>query len=158
MFAADILNPPIQYDRIWLIIGLCVLATIPIWYAVLYWLTRRRPFKSFNRLKQLPGGSELDRLKAKYLKLIEEWYQRYQRQEIDLRLLHRALSMNVRYFVYEAKHFPAPVLTLSDLKLAPYPTLTKLIGEYYPEEFADILHGDAAVSVEAAKGLIRQWF
>jgi len=72
-------------------------------------------------------------------------------------VLHWALSMNVRYFVYEAKHFPAPVLTLSDLKLAPYPALTNLIAEYYPEEFAAILHGEAEASVAAAKGFIQQW-
>ena len=157
MFAADILNPPIQYSKIWLIIGLCIFVTIPIWYGMLFWLTRRRPPKSFNRLRQLPVGADLDRLKAKYLKLIEEWYQRYRRQEIDSRVLHWALSMNVRYFVYEAKHFPAPVLTLSDLKLAHYPALTGLIAEYYPEEFGVILHGEAEASVTAAKGFIQQW-
>jgi len=157
MFATDTLNPPIQYDKIWFIIGLCVVATIPVWYGVLFWLTRRKPLKSFNRLRQLPVGADLDQLKAKYLRLIEEWYQRYRRQEIDSRVLHWALSMNVRYFVYEAKHFPAPVLTLSDLKLAPYPALTNLIAEYYPEEFAAILHGEAEASVAAAKGFIQQW-
>jgi hypothetical protein len=157
MFVADTLNPPIQYDRIWLIIGLCIIATIPIWYGVLFWLTRRKPFKSFNRLRQLPTGDELNRLKAKYLKLIEEWHQRYQRKEIDSRVLHWALSMNVRYFVYEAKHFPAPVLTLSDLRLAPYPMLTSLIATYYPEEFAAFQEGDPEASVEAAKGFIQQW-
>ncbi|HEY4161048.1 MAG TPA: hypothetical protein VGM08_03220 [Candidatus Saccharimonadales bacterium] len=157
MSVADTLNPPIQYDKIWFIIGLCIFVTIPIWYGALFWLTRRKPFKSFNRLRQLPTGTELDRLKAKYLRLIEEWYQRYRRQEIDSRVLHWALSMNVRYFVYEAKHFPAPVLTLADLKLAPYPALTNLIEDYYPEEFAELLRGDAETSVTAAKGLIQQW-
>jgi hypothetical protein len=157
MFVADALNPPIQYNRIWFIIGSLLLLTIPIWFGLALWLTRRKPIKSLSNLKQLPAGAELDKLKAKYLRLIEEWNQRYQRKEINLKTLHRSLSMNVRYFVYEAKHFPAPVLTLSDLKLAPYPTLTGLIARFYPEEFAAIKQSNAADSVEAAKGFIQQW-
>jgi hypothetical protein len=157
MLVADALNPPIQYSHIWFIIGSILLLTILIWYGLALWLTRRKPIKSLDNLKQLPTGTDLDQLKTKYLRLIEEWYQRYQRKEISLQTLHRSLSMNVRYFVYEAKHFPAPVMTLSDFKLVPYPMLTALITKYYPEEFATIRRGNAADSVEAAKGLIRQW-
>lgn len=157
MLVADTLNPPIQYDRIWLIIGSLLMLSIPIWYGILYWMTRRKPVKTLEDLNHVPTGADLDRLKAKYLRLIEELYQSYQRSEITLRGLHRGLSMTVRYFVYEAKHFPAPTLTLSDLRRAPYPALTKLIAKYYPEEFALITHGTATESVEAAKGLVRQW-
>jgi hypothetical protein len=157
MYVADILNPPIQYDIIWFIIGSILFLTIPIWYGVAFWITRKKKFKSFDTLKPLPTGTDLDKLKQKYLKLIEELYQRYQRKEINLRKLHLSLSMDVRYFVYEAKHFPAPLLTLSDLRLAPYPLLTGLIAKYYPDEFDAISHGSAADSVEAAKGFIIQW-
>jgi len=157
MLVADTLNPPIQYDRIWLIIGSILMLTIPIWYGILYWITRRKKVKSLENLSQLPVGGDLDKLKAKYLRLIEELYQRYRRNEITLRGLHRGLSMTVRYFVYEARHFPAPTLTLSDLRRAPFPALTKLIEKYYPEEFALITHGTAEDSVAAAKGLVQQW-
>lgn len=157
MLIADTLNPPIQYDRIWFIIGLALLVTIPAWYGLAFWITRRRPVKSLDSLKPLPTGAELEKLKAKYLKLIDEWYQRYLNKEINLRSLHGALSMTTRYFVYDARHFPAPILSLDELKHASYPALTKLIAEYYPEEFSSIEHGNAASSVEAAKGFIRQW-
>jgi hypothetical protein len=157
MLVADILNPPIQYDWIWFIIGTILFLTIPIWYGVVYYLTRKKPVKTFNTLRTLPTGADLDKLKEKYLRLIEEWYQRYQRQEISLKTLHRSLSMNCRYFVYEAKHFPAPLLTLSDLRLGPYPLLTRLIAKYYPDEFDVIDHDSAANSVDAAKGFIQQW-
>lgn len=154
---ASTLNPPIQYSKIWLIIGLGLIIFILIWYAVAYWLTRRKPVKSLNTLKPLPTGAELKRLKARYLQLIEEIYQRYLRQEISLRKLHQQLSTTVRAFAYEANHFPAPYLTLSDLQQSPYPTLATLIATYYPEEFAAITKGDAAVSVEAAKGVVTRW-
>lgn len=157
MLAADVLNPPIQYDRIWFIIGLLLLAAIPAAYGIILWLTRQKLIMSIDDLRPLPAGAELDRLKAKYLRLIEHHYQRYVRKEIKLRELHRDLSMVVRYFVYEAKHFPAPTMTLSDLKMTPYPALAQLIEQYYPEEFAVIRHGDAEASVQAAKGFIQQW-
>ena len=159
MLVADTLkfNPPIQYSWIWFIIGTIMFLAIPIWYGVVFWITRRRAPDSLDGLGVLPVGSGLDRLKEKYLRLIEEYYQRYLRKEIGLRELHLNLSMLVRFFVFEAKNFPAPTLTLSDLKLAPYPELTKLIAKYYPEEFALITHGNAADSVQAAKGFIQQW-
>lgn len=151
------LNPPIQYDLIWLIIGGCLVLLILIWYGVVFWLTRRKKLKSLDSLKHLPTGAELERLKTKYLLLIDELYRRFVANEITLRSLHRELSKTVRDFVYEAKGFPAPRLTLSDLRLAPYPRLTDLIANYYPEEFALIGKGDADASVAAAKGFIIQW-
>ena len=158
MLIADTLHPPIQYNLIWLIIGAVLLLTIPAWYGLALWMTRRKPINTLNDLKPLPTGAELKKLKAKYLRLIEEWHQRYLKKEINLRELHLALSMTARYFVYEAKHFPAPLLTLDDLKHSPYPALTQLIADYYPEEFAAMEHGNAEKSVEAAKGFIQQWF
>lgn len=152
----DKLNPPIQYNIIWLIIGSALVLAIIIWYAVVYWLTRRKKLKSLETLKQLPP-LDLNQLKMKYLQIIEEIYQRYLRKEITLRMLHQELSMAVRNFAGEGNFLPAPYLTLSDLRLSPYPTLTKLIAAYYPEEFAVITKGDAATSVAAAKGVVAQW-
>lgn len=157
MLIADTLNPPIQYSIIWFIIGCCLLLSIPAWYGALYWMTRRVAVKTLENLRQLPPEADLEKLKLKYLKLIDELFTRYQRKEITLRALHRGLSMTVRYFVYEANHFPAPTLTLSDLMIGPYPKLTNIIAKYYPEEFATVTRGNAGESVEAAKGLILQW-
>lgn len=151
------LHPPIQYSIIWLIIGCCLLALVAIWYGVMFWLTRRRKVKT---IAQLPPGQEpfdLEKLKLRYLQLIEECYQSYLQRRTNLRGLHRGLSMATRYFVYEAQHFPAPRLTLRDLKRAPYPKLTELIEQYYEKEFAAIEHGNAQQSVDAAKDLVRQW-
>lgn len=157
MFVADILNPPIQYDLIWLIIGGLVFLTIPLWYGLVLWMTRHKKVLSLDNLRQLPVGGEVEALKSRYLRLIDEAYRRYVSQEYKLRDLHQALSMIARTFVLEAKHFPAPYLTLSDLALAPYPTLTQLIKAYYPEEFALITHGNAEISVQQAKDFIIRW-
>jgi hypothetical protein len=152
----DKLNPPIQYRLLWLIIGLAIVLLIGAWYAFALWHTRRKKPKSLDTLKQL-SPSDLASLKAKYLGLIEELYQKFVRGEISLRQLHIELSMTVRSFVQEASFFPAPYLSLSELRGSPYPQLTKLISEYYPTEFAAIENGNAAGSTQAAKGLVQQW-
>lgn len=105
----------------------------------------------------MPSDFDIEKLKVKYLKLIDECYQNYQVRKTTLKGLHRGLSMTVRYFVHEARHFPAPRLTLSDLKYAPYPELTKVIEEYYAKEFAEVESGTAVQAVESAKGFINRW-
>lgn len=159
MFATSTptLNPPIQYSIIWLIIGLALVAGIVGWFGFAFWITRRKAVNSLENLGPASSDFDLEKIKRKYLQLIDECYQNYQKHDTSLRGLHRGLSLTVRYFVYEAKHFPAPRLTLADLKRAPYPSLTKLISEYYVDEFAVIEHGDPQASVEAAKDLVRRW-
>lgn len=151
------LNPPVQYSLLWLIIGIALVLGILGWYGLLFWLTRRRKVNSLANQGLASSGSDLDRLKQKYLALIDECYQSYSKKQTSLRGLHRGLSMTVRYFVFEAKHFPAPRLTLSDLKRAPYPHLTKVITDLYAKEFARIEHGEPLEAVEAAKDMVRQW-
>jgi hypothetical protein len=151
------LNPPIQYSIIWLIIGAVLLLLIAVWYGVLFWLTRHKPYASLANLKPAPPGFDLEKLKQKYLQLIDECYNAYKHDHATLRSLHKGLSMTVRYFVHEANHFPAPRLTLADLKRAPYPELSRVVEDYYAKEFAAVEHGNAEASVEAAKDMVRRW-
>jgi hypothetical protein len=134
-----------------------LIAGIVGWFGFAFWITRRRKIDSLETLGPASSDFDLDKIKQKYLRLIDECYQNYQHNDASLRGLHRGLSLTVRYFVYEAKHFPAPHLTLADLRRAPYPSLTKLITNYYVDEFAVIERGDPQASVEAAKDLVRQW-
>ena len=150
-------NPPVQYSLIWLIIAGCLLTSVVMWYGFVVWHTRRKPLKSLDGLKVLTDEEKLRALKRKYLLLVNEGYEKYQRKQTSLRGLHRGLSMAVRYFVYEAAHFPAPRLTLADLERAPYPKLTRVIASYYRQEFATIESGDPTSAVQAARELIEQW-
>lgn len=151
------LNPPIQYSWIWLAIGLFLLLLIVTWYAVLFWLVRKRDIKTLAGLKPAPPPYDLNAIKAKYLQMIDECYANYQRGQTSKRGLHRGLSMVVRYFVYEVRHFPAPRLTLGDIKRAPYPHLSQVIEKYYANEFSQIEHGSPEQAVAVAKELVQQW-
>ncbi len=145
------------YAVIWLIIGLILLVAIAAWYGAVFWLTRKKPVSSIADLKLLTSPLDLNALKAKYIKIVDEYYLQYEQHEVSRRALHRNLSIAVRYFVYEANHFPAPNLTLYDIRRAPYPNLTNLIRKYYVDEFAVIESGEPLLSAQAAKGVIQQW-
>lgn len=150
-------NPPVYYSILWLIIGLSLLLAIAVWFGYIYWHTRHKKIKTISNLPAAPASFDLDKLKREYLKLIDEGYQQYQEGRTTLRGLHKGLSMATRYFVYEAQHFPAPRLTLADLKRAPYPKLSGLIEKYYDSEFAAIEHGNPEDAVKAARELVQQW-
>lgn len=159
MLAAANLPPhgPIQYSGIWLLIGLALLTTVACWYGFVVWFNRRKPIKSIATLPILSGSSYGNDLKTKYLQLIDRCHQSYLQQEISKRELHKRLSLLVRSFVQEAVYFPATRLTLWDLRLAPYHSLTSVITEYYVDEFAQIEQGDPAKSVQIAKEMVQQW-
>lgn len=150
-------NPPIHYSLLWLIIGMSLLVALGLWFSFIYWHTRRKKIKTIANLPAAPSSFDLEKLKQEYLRLIEEGYQQYKDGQTSLRGLHKGLSMATRYFVYEAQHFPAPRLTLTDLKRAPYPKLSHLIQKYYEKEFAAIEHGNPEEAVQAAKELVQQW-
>lgn len=151
------LNPLIQYSTLWLYIGLTIIAGIGCYYGLVLWFLRTQRIKLLANSKPAKPAVDLATLKQKYLTLIDECYQSYQRGETDLRGIHQGLSMTVRYFVYELYRFPAPRLTLADLQRSPYPTLTNIVSDYYLEEFARVEQGNAATAVAAAKAMIQQW-
>lgn len=153
-------TPPhglINYSIVWLIVGLCLLLLIAGWYGLLWWMTRHKKVASLNALGPGKDVPDLAALKAKYLKFIDQCYQAYLQKQFSKRQLHIYLSGAVRNFAYEAQHFPAPFLTLNEIKKASYPGMSQLIAQYYPEEFAQLTHGEPLKSVEAAKGIVQQW-
>lgn len=152
-----ILNPPITYSLMWLLIGFAIILCIALWYGFVFWFTRKKQVKQITDLKPIADVNNIDGLKQKYIAIIEEHYREYERRSVSLRVLHNNLSMDVRMFVYEAQHFPAPKLTLSDLKKASFPRLTKIIEDYYGKEFSLVEHGDALSATSAAKDMVRQW-
>lgn len=151
------LNPPAQYSWLWLLIAIALLVAIVLWRGYVYWSTRKRKITSAADLPALYDPKDLAAIKQKYLKLIDQCYASYQKRQTNVRGLHRGLSMTVRYFVYEAKHFPAPRLTLSDLQKAPYPELEKVVGGYYAKEFAQLEHGSPEDAVRIAKEMVQSW-
>lgn len=147
---------PIEYSFVWLIIGLVLLfAAAGIVFAIFY-TTRKKEIKTISTLKpQAPKVIDMNALREKYIGLINEAEERYKRRQIRASQCHQQISLLVRLFFYEAMGFHADVLTLSDLKKSNYKALTKLVEEYYPDEFNTLEKGSVANSAEKARNLVR---
>ncbi len=148
---------PFYYNLIWLIIGLAfLLMAIAIIFVIIF-ITRRKPIKTIADLKpQAPKIIDIEAIKAKYLAMIDEVEKQFKARKNKASVAHQQLSLIVRLFYYEALGFHADVLTLSDLKKSRHEHLTKLIEEYYPDEFDALQRGSVSGSAEKARQLIKE--
>lgn len=154
----DINNPypPIQYDRIWLYIGISILTLVLVWYCYVFWLTKFKKIKRIDDLSTLEHTVNLEQIKQKYLALIEDIYKNFTLKKITIHELTQGLSMLVRYFIYEASGFPAPLLTLSDLYRSRHSELAHTVAKYYPVEFSKQT-ASPEQCVTLAKEFIKSW-
>lgn len=148
----------LSYEPIWLIIGLILAVLLIGWYALVFWLTRRRPQRSLNTLQAKPfGPPDLTMLKQKYLQLIDQAAADYQARKISARETHQNLSYLLRMFVYEIRGHRVDTLTLKDLKMTRYQALTAAIEEYYLPEFAKVEQGSVDSAVVLARKVVSEW-
>ncbi len=148
---------PIPYSGVWLVIGIVLLiAAAAIIFAIFY-TTRRKPIKTIGTLEiRKPKVIDMNALRAKYLKLIDEAENDFKQRKIKASQCHQKISFVVRLFFYEAHGFHADIMTLSDLKKSQYDKLTKLVNDFYPNEFDTLEKGSVADAAERARALIKE--
>lgn len=148
---------PISYSPIWFIIGLLLLIlAIGIIAAILY-TTRKKEIKTISTLKvSAPKVVNMNVLRDKYLKMINEAEERYKRRQTKASQCHQQLSLIVRLFFYEALGFHADIMTLSDIKKSNYKKLAELVDGYYPDEFDTLEKGSVASAAEKARQIVRE--
>lgn len=152
----DLIYAPFSYGLIWLWLAIISLLMITGILIVIFYITRKKTIKSLRTLDILqPRTIDVESLRNKYLKLIDESEQQFDTGKIKSSVCHQQLSILVRLFYYETMGFHAEVLTLDDLKKTNYPQLVKLIGEYYPDEFNTLEEGAAGQAAENARELVR---
>lgn len=152
----DKLNPPIQFSLLWLVLGGIIIFLIASWYGYVYMSTRKRQVQDISQLPLLPSY-DITAIKQKYIALIDQWLQQYKAGQMPLRVYHEGLSVIVRDFVYEAARFPAPKLSLSELKWSPFKQLILVISDLYLREFPAVESGDPDISANNAKRMIVEW-
>ena len=158
MQGADNLTPLMDYDPIWLILGLSVIALFIATIALILWRTRHKPIKTIATLPLLgPRQIDLAALRTKYLRLIDELMTAFNNHSIKNSTVHQRLSLLARFFVFEASGFRAHILTLSDLRKAKRENLTQLIELYYPPEFDGLEQGSVNSAADLARKLIGEW-
>ena len=148
---------PEYYSFVWVLVGIVSLGVAIGLIAMIFYVTRKKTMKSLKTLKPLaPKVVDLNELKQKYLGLIEQVVTLYNDHRITASVAHQHLSKLVRLFYYEALGFHAEVMTLSDLKKTRHEELTKVIGDYYPDEFDTLEKGLVAQSAEKARELVEK--
>lgn len=148
---------PINYSPVWFLVGL-VFAGLAIGIiAIILYVTRKKEIKTISTLKiKPPKVVNMNVLRDKYIKLINEAEERFKRRQIKASQCHQQISLLVRLFFYEGMGFHADVMTLNDLKKSNYRNLEKLIGEYYPDEFDTLEKGSVADAAEKARKIVRE--
>lgn len=148
---------PITYSPIWVLLGLLFLGIAIGTVGVIIYTTRRKEIKTIATLKTTaPKVINMNVLRDKYIKLINEAEERFKRRQVKASQCHQQLSLIVRLFFCEAMGFHADVMTLSDLKKSNYKKLAELIDGYYPNEFDMLEKGSVADAAEKARQIVRE--
>ncbi len=152
------LRPGFDFLPLWLILGCVFLVAVVAWCAFVMFITRKRVQKTIKTLPQISyTPPDINLLKQKYLALIDDVEKKYATHEYTQRSSHQALSLLLRFFVYEAQNHRVDVMTLSDLRKTKYQTLAKAIEGLYVPEFRRHEQGDVAVAANEARGVVRSW-
>lgn len=148
---------PINYSPIWAMIGLLLLGLAIGTVAAIIYATRKKEIKTISTLKvTAPKVVNMNVLRDKYLKMIDEAEERFKRRQIKASQCHQQLSLIVRLFFYEGMGFHADVMTLSDIKKSNYKKLAELVDGYYPDEFDTLEKGSVADAAEKARQIVRE--
>lgn len=150
------LSEPFYYNIWWLIAALILFAVLGLTIGYIFYTTRRKQVKTLSNLRKLePHTVDMNVLREKYLRLIDDVDKKYNSGRLKSSEAHQELSMLVRLFFCEAMGFHAEVMTLNDLKRTNYAKLAKLIDQYYPDEFDTLENGVVQQSIEHARDLVR---
>lgn len=152
----NMISAPFYYSIWWLIAGIILMATFAGILGYIFYTTRRKQIKTLSTLRKLePHTVDMNVLREKYLRLIDEVDKKYNAGKLKSSEAHQELSLLVRLFFCEAMGFHAEVMTLNDLKRTNYTKLAKLIDQYYPDEFDTLENGVVQQSIEHARDIVR---
>jgi hypothetical protein len=145
--------PPVQYNGLWILLGLGLLALVVAWFIAVPLLTRTRPVIS----EAAARAALAPVVRANYLASIDEVEAAHQRGELNNRAAHQRLSALVRGYVHESSGYPASAMTLGELRRLNLPGLTGAVERFYPAEFGTEDSAAVATSVSAARRVVQEW-
>lgn len=145
--------PPVQYNLLWIVLGLVLLALVVAWFVAVPLLTRARPIVSEASARAALAPV----VRANYLGQIDEVAFAHQRGEISGRAAHQRLSALVRGYVHESSGYPASAMTLGELRRLNLPGLTGAVERFYPAEFGTDDTASVASSAASARRVVQDW-
>jgi len=149
----QIIDPP-QYSIAWLILAvLCVLVILALVLGTLR-LTRSVVERAAYRARP----SDIETLKAEFLRAVNDIGDRFDEGELDARAAHRELTGVMRRFVRRTTGFDVTSQDVATL-LADARTrdVGRLVADLYEPEFARASERQLAESLRRARGVVRSW-
>lgn len=146
---------PLQYSPLWAWAGAALLAFVAAWYATVFAATRRRGTTDAGRV---PAAlTDLDTLKAAYLRRIDDVERSAAAGHLSQRAAHQEISLLLRRFVRDATGVDALRMTREDLVRHPLPAAAAAIEALYPAEFGLEPLPPVAASAANARNTVRTW-
>lgn len=152
------LQDPFKYSVFPLIIVALLLIAITC-YLIYLKKGKRKPNVEQIEIKKIPEKNikDVPVIKRKYMKILEEIENKYEKGEIKLRKAYQMISEAVRLFVFEITDITTQNYSLAEIKKLGMPDLYELIEEYYEPEFASKSVGDFKASINKARRVINEW-
>ncbi len=104
-----------------------------------------------------PPVDDLEKIKKKYLRELNELLNNFNNKTFNNRLSYQKLSKIIRNFIYEVTNIKVINYTLEDIEKLNIPCLAKLIKDFYNPEFSIISEGDLKKAIEKTKEVILKW-
>lgn len=149
----QIIDPP-QYSVAWVILAvLCVLVIIALIWAVLR-ITRGIE----QRIAFRARPSEVEGLKAEFLRTVNDIASRHEAGDLEAREGHHELTGVMRRFVRRTTGHDVTSQDLATLQADPRTrAIGELIGDLYEPDFAMSSDRDLEESVRRSREVIRRW-
>lgn len=145
------LQDPFSYS----IYPIFIILAILIIYTIILFLKRKKKDNSKTILRK--PVINLEKVKLKYIKKLQELEQKIDKNKISTRTAYQSTSIIIRHFVYEVTNIKVQNYTLAEIANLEMPELYELVKEYYIPEFAVQSLGDIKESIEKTRKVIEKW-
>lgn len=149
----QIIDPP-QYSIAWVILAvLCVLVILALVLGTLR-VTRGVVERAAYRARP----SDVETLKAQFLRAINDVGDRFDDGELDARAAHRELTGVMRHFVRRTTGLDVTGQDVTTLRAdARTRDVGNLVADLYEPEFARVSDHQLTASLRRARGVVRSW-
>ena len=146
---------PLQYQQLWLWLGLVLLLLVACWYGWILWPVRKA---TPNTPASGHGAShDLETLRARCLSAIDTLEREADAGRLPGRDAHQRLSLLVREFAGAATGLPATSMTLEELRRNGLDQFAVGIALIYPNEFAPVAMQSVRDSAKTARQVVQAW-
>ena len=149
---------PMQYQPLWLVLGIVAALLVVAWYLLIPSIARRSTRRraplppEFVRAYGGPMGAHDRALQA-----IDQVEQSARAGAITVREAHLRLSAIVREFAWDMTRIDARTMTLTELKATGFTPIADAVAQFYPIAFQEDELTDLGSIADVARGAVTAW-